>query len=194
MKYINLNTLAYPVTEMQIRQAAEPVSLPGELYDETLAEYGFAKVIETPKPTPKIYQSVTEAQPELISGEWRQKWQVNTPALADCKAIILRQLNNACEARLAPLKAGYPSSEVASWPKQEMEARAYLADASSNIPLVTSIAASRGIPVPVMVDRIMQKSDLWAITAGSIIGTRQALEDDLNDADEETIDLVVWPD
>lgn len=100
--------------------------------------------------------------------------------LADVIAAKQREINAACEAEIAAIRAGYPDSEVLSWPKQEQEARAFTANANAATPLLDALATARGITKAELAARIIVKADLFAGISGGIIGKRQALEDALN--------------
>lgn len=58
-----------------------------------------------------------------------------------------------------------------SWDKQEAEARA------GGGPLVSALAAARGLDEQELIRRILAKADTFAVLSGTIIGQRQALED-----------------
>ena len=116
-------------------------------------------------------------------------------ALASCQAGI----NAECARRTAAVRADTPQDEVQSWGKQEQEARALLADPSAATPLLTAIAAARGVPLPLLAEKVVDKSDAYAIYTGALIGTRQALEDRMAAIDITApdalaqIDAVQWP-
>lgn len=124
--------------------------------------------------------------------------------LADVVANRLALINVACEQAIALISAGYPPSEVLSWPKQEREARAYAADPAAATPLIDALATARGIAKPELASRIIDKADLFAQVSGQLIGKRQALEDQLvamqvafddpaqSDPTPEQIEAVVW--
>lgn len=99
----------------------------------------------------------------------------NTPEPADIavptEAGVLAQLRQECDRRLALLRRDYPDSEVLSWDKQEAEARA------GGGPLVSALAAARGIDEQELIRRILAKAEAFAVLSGTIIGQRQALED-----------------
>lgn len=111
----------------------------------------------------------------------------NTPEPADTalltEAGVLLWLHQECDRRLAALKAGYPDSEVLSWDKQEAEARA------GGGPLVSAMAAARGVDEQELIRRILAKAEAFAVLSGTIIGQRQALEDQVRAGVLE----VEWP-
>lgn len=93
--------------------------------------------------------------------------------------IQLGEINADCEQAIALISAGYPDSEVLSWPKQETEARAWLANNSAATPLIDALASTRGVDKADLVGRIIAKADAFAQESGELIGKRQGLEDQL---------------
>lgn len=93
----------------------------------------------------------------------------------------------------------YPTDEVISWSKQESEARAYLADANAETPLLSAIAQQRGVSLALLAEKVVEKSATYAVFTGQIFGIRQALEDrllavDLDAPDAiDQINAIVWP-
>lgn len=102
------------------------------------------------------------------------------PTAAAAITRKLASINASCESEIAAISAGYPASEVLSWPKQEAEARAWTADNQAVTPLLDSLAAARGISKAELASRVIAKADLFAQLSGAIIGKRQALEDQLD--------------
>lgn len=102
------------------------------------------------------------------------------PPVAAVMADAMRAINTRCDTALATITAGYPASEVSSWSKQETEARASLADTASPTPMLTALATARGITVPDLATRVVAKSDAFTTIAGTVIGQRQAAEDQIN--------------
>lgn len=118
------------------------------------------------------------------------------PTFTERKAAKLHELNSSFEAENAAIKAGYPDSEVLSWPKQEQEARACAANANAATPLLDALATARGISKAELVSRVIAKADLFTQFSGAIIGKRQALEDALTalpaDATAADFDAIQW--
>ena len=102
------------------------------------------------------------------------------PTLKDAKAAKLAEINAAADRAIATLTATYPDREIATFDKQESEARAYAADPMSSTPFLSALAEARGISLPDLVERVLAKADTFAVASGSIIGQRQALEDRLD--------------
>ena len=108
--------------------------------------------------------------------------------LAQAKADKLAEINAVCQSTLEALTPTYPERELTTFDKQESEARAYLADPTASTPLLSALAAGRGIELADLVQRVIAKADAFTIASGFIIGQRQALEDRLDAA--QTVDDV----
>ena len=119
-----------------------------------------------------------EAHPEMVTEE--QPYVPPVPTLEEVKAAKLSEINAAADRAIATLTATYPDRELATFDKQESEARAYAADATASTPLLSALAHARGIPLDELVRRVLAKADAFAVASGSIIGQRQALEDRLD--------------
>lgn len=123
------------------------------------------------------------------------KWDASEYALVmqRNKHARLEMVNAAFEAAMSQLVAGYPEREISSWPRQEKEARAYLADAAAPTPLLDSLSAARGVSKDIIAQKIVEKADAFAKAAGALIGKRQALEDAINAATTTAeLEAVVW--
>lgn len=98
---------------------------------------------------------------------------------ADGKAKALADISNEYEAQVKELTAGVPESEIKTWTKQELEARAYLADTQAPTPLIDALATYRGVDKVYLVSKIVEKADAYAVAVGQLTGLRQKLEDEL---------------
>lgn len=103
-------------------------------------------------------------------------------SLASTKARKLAEINAACDAALAALTAGYPSSELLTFDKQEAEARALLADPEAATPFLTPLAAARGLETEELARKVIAKADAFTTASGHVIGLRQKDEDRLKAA------------
>lgn len=146
----------------ELRLIFRNVSFPSEPSESDLAPLGVT-LIPDPVPTPE----------EL---------------LAQAKADKLAEINAVCQSTLEALTPTYPERELTTFDKQESEARACLADPAASTPLLSALAAGRGIELADLVQRVIAKADAFTIASGFIIGQRQALEDRLDAA--QTVDDV----
>ena len=118
------------------------------------------------------------------------------PSVDALKTRQIVDINATCETAIAAIQAGYPASEVLSWPKQEAEARSYAADPGAATPILDALAEARGIDKAELARRVILKADAFAQYSGAVIGKRQGLEDALNalpaDATVEQIAAIAW--
>ncbi|OBY51289.1 hypothetical protein BBB48_06740 [Haemophilus parainfluenzae] len=75
--------------------------------------------------------------------------------------------------------AGYPQTEIESFYRQEKEALAWQADHNTPTPMLSQIARVRGVPLDLLIEKVIEKSAQFAVVIGIIIGQRQAFEDRL---------------
>lgn len=106
------------------------------------------------------------------------------------------RINTAYQAAVNALTAGYPEDEIKSWPKQEIEARAWLADNNVATPWIDAAVVARGIAKSELVTKIIANADLFAPAHGQLTGKRQALRDQISALGEtptqEQLDAVQW--
>ena len=115
------------------------------------------------------------------------------PTLAELKTAKKAELSRNFEQTIQQITAGYPPNEIASWSKQEQEARAFTAVALAPTPLIDALANTRGVPKATLAARIIAKADLFAGISGQLIGKRQGLEDSVEAATSKTaLAAIVW--
>lgn len=102
--------------------------------------------------------------------------------LDEAKKQKLEEINTACDAALATLTTTYPERELLTFERQEREARALLAGDRSDIAHITAIAEARGITVDMLAQKIVAKADTFSVLSGTLIGHRQALETQVEQA------------
>ena len=110
----------------------------------------------------------------------------NTLDLA--KRSKLNEINLKADEALSKVTSIYPTMEIVSWYKQEIEAVNYRRDPTYPTPMTDAIALYRGIDKEILVDRIIEKANLFAQISGATFGRRQGLEDTMQKA--KTIDNV----
>lgn len=106
------------------------------------------------------------------------------------------RINAAYEAAVMSLISGYPQNEVASWPKQEAEARAWLADNSAPTPWIDGAMFARGVSKAELVLKIIVQADQLAPLHGALTGKRQMLRDQIDalgpNATAEQLNAIQW--
>jgi hypothetical protein len=99
------------------------------------------------------------------------------------------------EQAIYQMTAMYPPAEVASWPKQEAEARAYVLDNEANTPWLSGASSARGINKANLSDMIIRNADALAPRYGELTGYRQVLRDQIDalvDPTQEQLDAIQW--
>jgi hypothetical protein len=118
------------------------------------------------------------------------------PTPEEMIAAAHARINTAYEAAVNGLTAGYPENEIASWPKQEREARAWAADNTVATPWIDAAAQARGIAKPVLANLIITLADALAPMHGSLTGKRQLLRDQINalgaNPSQAELDSIQW--
>ena len=113
--------------------------------------------------------------PELFQ-ELHKRDRENYPApsveeLVEIKATEIRQ-------RYAAIMAGvvkpYQQAERETWFTQLKEADEWLADNQAQIPMLSAMAAARGITVATMVAKVKENDALYRDAIGQILGAQQA--------------------
>jgi len=95
------------------------------------------------------------------------------------KENLLNELANKADKLKSNLLIGYPQTEIESFYRQEKEALAWQANNKADTPMLKQIARIRNIPFEVLVQKVIEKSEQFALSVGVIIGQRQAFEDRL---------------
>lgn len=137
-----------------------------------------------------IPDGYTAAKPESDLCEWDGKaWSISkknqTELFNQQKEILILQLAAKTDELKAGLLVGYSQTEIDSFYRQEKEALAWQADKKAETPMLKKIAELRGVPFEVLVEKVIEKSNILADTIGAIIGIRQKLEDRINAAEEQ---------
>ena len=95
------------------------------------------------------------------------------------KENLLNTLADKADKIKNDLLAGYPQTEIESFYRQEKEALAWQVNNKADTPMLKQIARIRNIPFEVLVQKVIEKSEQFALAVGVIIGQRQAFEDRL---------------
>lgn len=88
------------------------------------------------------------------------------------------EIRQAFSLAMQPITATYTAEDIASFPTQEAEARAYEADPEADTPLLDFMVANRpSVDKPTLVSRILANSVIYKQVAGPAIGKKQHYED-----------------
>lgn len=109
--------------------------------------------------------------------------EADETAMADeARAERLAQVNEEANELLSQLDAAYPDREVLTWDQQVKEAEARQADAQASVPLLAALAQYRAIDVDLLAAKVLEKSMLYKVASGQIMGARQWVEQELEAA------------
>lgn len=100
-------------------------------------------------------------------------------ALAKAKAAKLHEAAEAAQRFIDAVAGldGVPQFERDSWASQGQEAQAWAADHNAPTPILAGIAKARGVPLDVLRERALAKSNAYTALTASVAGQRQAIED-----------------
>ena len=110
---------------------------------------------------------------------WDISAEKQTALFAQQKEGLLNKLADKADQLKNSLLAGYPQTEIESFYRQEKEALAWQADHNTPTPMLSQIARVRGVPLDMLISKVIEKSAQFAVAIGIIIGQRQAFEDRL---------------
>lgn len=110
---------------------------------------------------------------------WEISPEKQTALFAQQKEGLLNKLADKADQLKNSLLVGYPQTEIESFYRQEKEALAWQADHNTPTPMLSQIARVRGVPLEVLIEKVIEKSAQFAVAIGIIIGQRQAFEDRL---------------
>ena len=111
--------------------------------------------------------------------QWEISAEKQTALFAQQKEGLLNKLADKADQLKNGLLAGYPQTEIESFYRQEKEALAWQADHNAPTPMLSQIARVRGVPLDMLISKVIEKSAQFAVAIGIIIGQRQAFEDRL---------------
>jgi hypothetical protein len=110
---------------------------------------------------------------------------INPPiTLAQSQSTKLAEVTATYNTAISSLVGDTDKFELASWAKQEEEAKAYIASNIAITPLLSGMVASRGLGETVLdlAHKIIAKSDAYQVAYASILGTYQAKQKAINSA------------
>ena len=136
----------------------------------------------------------TPTAPPAVTGEQVAQWtgagwrvlDVRPPLpetpIGSLQARMTEANNAAYEAATAQVTAGYPKSEIDTWPLQREEVLAWQADSSAPTPWVDIAAADRGITREEYLAKTWRKVLAYVPISASLTGRRQGIDDAIRTA------------
>lgn len=112
----------------------------------------------------------------------------------DLMTARLRGNNSAYESATRSLTADYPQLEKDTWPTQNEEAAAWVADPTNALtPWVDRAAAERGIDREEYIRRTLIKAQQFKVMSSFLTGRRQKYEDVIKAGGEPVLDYALTP-
>ena len=113
--------------------------------------------------------------------------------LSELKTEKVNYINQKASAELAQITSAYPKDEVATWPNQLEDAKAWQVDPLATLSILPQIALAAGITVDELAVRVLALSAQFNNISGAIIGKRKALTKQVALAlTSEELDLIIW--
>ena len=129
--------------------------------------------------------NVLAKEVQIEDGTQWEYWQtftkeLNTSRLDSLyKEVCLSVANMEYEDAVKELVGETPTSEIQTWAKQEQEARAWLADSNTPTPFIDILSTARGVDKAYLVNKVVEKADIYANAVGVLTGIRQKIEDEI---------------
>lgn len=180
--YFNPDDMAFYSDELYSNIPSQAVPLSDEHYIALLNGQSQGKQIIADKTG---YPVLIDPQPSsahelnLDTLRWEISPEKQTALFAQKKEGLLNKLADKADQLKNGLLAGYPQTEIESFYRQEKEALAWQADHNTPTPMLAQIARVRGVPLDMLINKVIEKSTQFAVVIGIIIGKRQAFEDRL---------------
>lgn len=115
-------------------------------------------------------------------------------ALTEARKHRMQEINCVATKRLAFIRDAYPQFEIDTWNDQRSEAAVYRADSNAETPMLSGIAAARGLPLDELAERVLSKVDHYRDAVSEVTGKRQWCEDQVFAAESiKAVNAVEWP-
>lgn len=180
--YFNPDDIAFYSDELYSNIPSQAVPLGDEQYIALLNGQSRGKQIIADKTG---YPVLIDPQPSaahelnLDTLQWEISPEKQTALFAQQKESLLNKLADKADQLKNGLLAGYPQTEIESFYRQEKEALACQANHNTPTPMLSQISRVRGVPLEMLIEKVIEKSAQFAVAIGIIIGQRQAFEDRL---------------
>lgn len=175
-------------TSIAQRCADMNASLPLDPTPEQLSLCGLAVLAQTPKPGEYFRQG----ENELVEGEWRTSWAA-IPA-EEVRGLLLASNNEAYNSATRAITSDYPQLEKDTWPTQDKESKAWVADPDNALtPWIDRAANTRGIERDEYLRRTLAKAWQFEVISSYLTGTRQKYEDQIKDGGTPSLDYSIPP-
>ena len=121
-----------------------------------------------------IFSSLEPDSTEKVRYDLTDDDVANTVSLT--KKVMRAILNRHYDTKFKELNLVTDELETATWEEQKREADAYFANSSASVPMLTKLAAARGITVAALVTKIRAAVDNYNDSLGTLLATKQGIE------------------
>ena len=180
--YFNPDDMAFYSDELYSNIPSQAVPLSDEQYIALLNGQSQGKQIIADKTGKPVLIDPQPSAAHVLNFDtltWEISPEKQTALFAQQKESLLNKLADKADQLKNSLLAGYPQTEIESFYRQEKEALAWQADHNTPTPMLSQIARVRGVPLDLLIEKVIEKSAQFAVVIGIIIGQRQAFEDRL---------------
>lgn len=178
--YFNPDDMAFYSSELYSNIPSQAVPLSDEQYIALLNGQSQGKQIIADKTGNPVLIDPQPSAAHVLNLDtltWEISAEKQTALFAQQKEGLLNKLADKADKLKSGLLAGYPQTEIESFYRQEKEALAWQADHNTPTPMLSQIARVRGVPLEVLISKVIEKSAQFVVAIGIIIGQRQAFED-----------------
>lgn len=115
------------------------------------------------------------------------------PDLYEIKRLKIADIDRAAAGAIAPITSVYSQAERDTWPIQEAEAAAWSTNSLAATPLLSALAAQRGMAMADLVASVQTKATAFKALAGGTFGKRRALVDQVAAAaTADAVAAITW--
>jgi hypothetical protein len=118
----------------------------------------------------------------LVNGVWVQGRDFRSFSVDDLKSAALEASRARLERATVADAGDYSNAERATWSQQRAEAAAFAADPKAPTPMLSALAAARGIPVDALASSVATKAATYALNTAKALGTHQVERAKIADA------------
>lgn len=123
---------------------------------------------------------------------WLQKGGIPEQPASKSEKQKLQDNNSSYEKATQVITADYPQLEKDTWPTQDKESKAWVADPVNALtPWIDSAAATRGIDRVEYLRRTLAKAQQFEMVSSYLTGTRQKYEDQIKVGGDPVLDYAI---
>jgi hypothetical protein len=128
-------------------------------------------------------QIMRSSEPEIEKVKYYFTEDDKTNTTAFMKELMRVMLDEVYDKRFITANLPTSSLEGATWPQQQAEAAAYMLDASASVPMLTALAASRGISVAEMASKVQTAVTNYNANIQTLLAKKQLIEAEIKACD-----------